>query len=224
MQKRIHLITIDAAGTLIRPWPSVGKVYADVALKYGLEVNEEIVDSRFYKILGDAQRNQEVTSGEEKDFWKYVVTEVFLPFAKGKDLSSIFEELWNLFGSGEHWRLAEGAIQTLEELRKRNYRLAILSNNDSRLRGVIRDLGIIDLFEHLFISSELGCEKPDLEIFRAVEAKTQVSSDQILHLGDSHSRDFTGARNAGWSAILFGRPALEKDQIFNFPQLLDFLQ
>ena len=156
MQKRIHLITIDAAGTLIRPWPSVGKVYADVALKYGLEVNEEIADSRFYKILGDAQRNQEVTSGEEKDFWKYVVTEVFLPFAKGKELSSIFEELWNLFGSGEHWRLAEGAIQTLEELRKRNYRLAILSNNDSRLRGVIRDLGIIDLFEHLFISSELG--------------------------------------------------------------------
>ena len=49
------------------------------------------------------------------------------------------------------------------------------------------------------------------------------SSFKILHLGDSHSRDFLGARNAGWSALLYGEPKLENEQISCFSELLDYL-
>jgi len=114
-------------------------------------------------------------------------------------------------------------MDTLKTLRERGYELAVLSNNDSRLRSVLNDLQIDQVFHHLFISSEMGCEKPDLEIFRQVEAVTGKKSADILHLGDSYSRDFLGARNAGWSALLYGEPRLEDEQITHFPELLERL-
>lgn len=223
MPSPIRLLTVDAAGTLVRPWPSVGAVYGSTARKFGLQVEDSEVDRRFYDIFGKAQINRQITQGEEKEFWRHVVCEVFLPYAKDIDLDPLFEELWDLFAHGEHWRLAEGAKETLSELKKRGYELAVLSNNDSRLRSVLDDLEVSPLFDEIFISSELGCEKPDPEIFRSVERTMRKTPDQILHLGDSHSRDFEGARAAGWSALLFGSPRLEEQQIESFSELLGHL-
>jgi HAD superfamily hydrolase (TIGR01549 family) len=135
----------------------------------------------------------------------------------------LFEELWNLFAKGECWKLAEKAESTLNTLRERGYELAVLSNNDARLRSVLNDLKIDQAFDHLFISSEMGCEKPELEIFRKVEQTMDRKPNEILHLGDSHSRDFLGARKAGWSALLYGEPKLENEQITCFSELLNYL-
>jgi len=223
MSPSICLLTIDAAGTLIRPWPSVGAVYGKTARKYGLNVKDSVVDSKFYETFGTAQKDKKITLGEEKDFWRHVVHEIFRPYSSGLELNPIFEELWDMFAHGDHWRLAEGVQSTLRELKKRGYRLAVLSNNDSRLRSVLEELKIDSLFEEIFISAEMGCEKPDPAIFRKVESRTQTKPHEILHLGDSHSRDFEGAKNAGWSALLFGLPRLEEEQIKSFPELLDLL-
>ncbi len=216
----IRLLTIDAAGTLVRPWPSVGAVYGRTAREYGIEATDEEVDQNFYQSFGKLQTCKATNDGEEKEFWRQVVTETFRPFSRDKDIEPLFEDLWNLFARGDCWKLAEGASDTLNTLRERGYELAVLSNNDSRLRTVLADLQIDQAFDHLFISSEMGCEKPDMEIFRKVEAATDKKPAEILHLGDSHSRDFLGARHAGWSALLYGEPRLEEDQIRSFSELL----
>ena len=223
MSNPIRVLTVDAAGTLIQPWPSVGAVYGKTARKYGIEVQDEQVNERFYEVFGQAQKNKKITLGEEKDFWREVVNQTFQPFARGKKIDPIFEILWNLFAEGEHWRIAEGAESTLKMLRQRGYRLAVLSNNDSRLRSVLNDHNIASLFDEIFISSELGVEKPDPAIFRAVEQTMSENPSAFLHLGDSHSRDFEGAQKAGWSALLYGHPMIEKLQIKTFPELLDHL-
>ena len=142
MSNPIRVLTVDAAGTLIQPWPSVGAVYGKTARKYGIEVQDEQVNERFYEVFGQAQKNKKITLGEEKDFWREVVNQTFQPFAQGKKIDPIFEILWNLFAEGEHWRIAEGAESTLKMLRQRGYRLAVLSNNDSRLRSVLNDHNI----------------------------------------------------------------------------------
>ena len=219
----IRLLTVDAAGTLVRPWPSVGAVYGRTAREYGIEVLDEEVDTEFYKTFGRLQTCKQTNEGEESEFWRQVVTQTFRPFAGNKNLDPLFEELWNLFAKGECWKLAEKAESTLFTLRKRGYELAVLSNNDARLRSVLADLKIDQAFDHLFISSEMGCEKPELEIFRKVEQTMDRKPNEILHLGDSHSRDFLGARNAGWSALLYGEPKLENEQISCFSELLNYL-
>ena len=223
MSNPTHVITVDAAGTLIRPWPSVGAVYAKTAREFGLSVQDEEVDQRFYEVFGKVQKDRKITSGEEKDFWKQVVLAVFEPYAADRNLDSLFEELWELFARGEHWRLAEGAKEVLGQLKDRGYRLAVLSNNDSRLRSVLEDLGIDSLFDKIFISSEMGVEKPEPEIFREVEKSFGEEPSSFLHLGDSYSRDFEGAQRAGWKALLFGKPIIEKRQITAFAELLEWL-
>ena len=219
----IRLLTVDAAGTLVRPWPSVGAVYGRTAREHGIEVSDEEVNTEFYKTFGRLQTCKQTNEGEESEFWRQVVTQTFRPFARNKNLDSLFEELWNLFAKGECWKLAEKAESTLNTLRERGYELAVLSNNDARLRSVLADLKIDQAFDHLFISSEMGCEKPELEIFRKVEQAMDRKSNEILHLGDSHSRDFLGARKAGWSALLYGEPKLENEQISCFSELLNYL-
>jgi REG-2-like HAD superfamily hydrolase len=223
MPNSIKVLTVDAAGTLIQPWPSVGAVYGKTAREFGIEINDNEVNERFYKVFGQAQTNKKITMGEEKDFWREVVTTIFKPFANGQKIDPIFEILWNLFAEGKHWRIAESAEITLRKIKDRGYRLAILSNNDSRLRSVLNDHSITPLFEELFISSELGVEKPDPNIFQAVEKKMNEAPSSFLHLGDSHSRDFEGAKAAGWSALLYGKPIIEASQITSFPELLDHL-
>lgn len=223
MSNPTHVITVDAAGTLIRPWPSVGAVYAKTAREFGLSVQDEEVDQRFYEVFGKLQKDRKITSGEERDFWRQVVLAVFEPYAADRNLDSLFEELWELFARGEHWRLAEGAKEVLGQLKDRGYRLAVLSNNDSRLRSVLEDLGIDSLFEKIFISSEMGVEKPEPEIFREVEKSFGEEPSRFLHLGDSYSRDFEGAQRAGWKALLFGKPIIEKRQITAFAELLEWL-
>ena len=217
------IITIDAAGTLIRPWPSVGSVYGRTARKFGLTVKDEEVDRRFYEVFGKVQKDCKITTGTEKDFWRQVVRGVFEPHAQKRNLDPLFDELWELFARGDHWRLADGAKNTLSELQERGYRLAVLSNNDSRLRSVLKDLAIDSLFEKIFISSEMGIEKPDPAIFREVEKSFGKEPSRFLHVGDSHSRDFEGARKAGWDALLFGKPIIEERQITTFPELLALL-
>jgi len=223
MSNSTHVITVDAAGTLMRPWPSVGAVYGKTARGFGLPVKDEEVDERFYEIFGKVQKDRKITSGGEKDFWRQVVLAVFEPQAGKRNIEPLFEELWDLFARGEHWRLAEGAKDVLGELKERGYRLAVLSNNDSRLHKVLEDLAIGSLFEKIFISSEMGVEKPDLRIFRKVEEAFGKKPSNFLHLGDSHSRDFEGARQAGWDALLFGKPIIEERQITAFAELLERL-
>lgn len=218
-----RLLTVDAAGTLVRPWPSVGAVYGRTAREHGIEVSDEEVNTEFYKTFGRLQTCKQTNEGEESEFWRQVVTQTFRPFAGNKNLDPLFEELWNLFAKGECWKLAEKAESTLNTLRVRGYELAVLSNNDARLRSVLADLKIDQAFDHLFISSEMGCEKPELEIFRKVEQTMDRKPNEILHLGDSHSRDFLGARKAGWSALLYGEPKLENEQISCFSELLNYL-
>ena len=219
----IRLLTVDAAGTLVRPWPSVGAVYGRTAREHGIEVSDEEVNTEFYKTFGRLQTCKQTNEGEESEFWRQVVTQTFRPFAGNKNLDPLFQELWNLFAKGECWKLAEKAESTLNTLRERGYELAVLSNNDARLRSVLKDLKIDQAFDHLFISNEMGCEKPELEIFRKVEQTMDRKPNEILHLGDSHSRDFLGARKAGWSALLYGEPKLENEQISCFSELLNYL-
>lgn len=219
----IRLLTVDAAGTLVRPWPSVGAVYGRTAREHGIEASDEEVNECFYQTFGKLQTCKKTNGGEESEFWRQVVTETFRPFAGDQNLDPLFEELWDLFAKGDCWKLAEHAHSTLTILRERGYQLAVLSNNDSRLRSVLADLAIDQSFDHLFISSEMGCEKPEPEIFRKVEVAMGRQPAEILHLGDSHSRDFLGARNAGWNALLFGEPKLEELQITCFSELLDHL-
>ena len=45
-----------------------------------------------------------------------MVSITFKPFYEGAKIDELFEELWELFSSGEPWKVADQAVETLKTL------------------------------------------------------------------------------------------------------------
>lgn len=89
-------------------------------------------------------------------------------------------------------------IQTL----KSKYKIALLSNYPNILRQKLIDLNLICLFDEVIISSEVGCQKPQPEIFAVLFNKFNVKPGEVIFVDDT-PRSLEGAREIGYAPILF---------------------
>ena len=202
----ITTVTLDVGGTLLFPYPSVGEVYAEVMADQGIEVAREQLEERFRKMFALTRVGPRavVDDATEREFWRGLVREVIGDFCTEDGFEALFQDLYDAFAHPDRWRIAGDAVATIKELTRRGYRLAVLSNADSRLRHVLEVRGITGLMEQVFISAEVGFEKPDPRIFRHVEQVLRVEPFQVAHVGDSQFHDGDGARAAGWSPFVLG--------------------
>jgi putative hydrolase of the HAD superfamily len=127
------------------------------------------------------------------------------PSLSEADRDNFFEIAYEHFAEAGVWGLYHEVVNVLEQLRPR-FQLAVVSNFDGRLRLVLRHLGISKYFSHTFISSELGADKPDPEIFRRAITIMRLKPDEILHVGDDAERDWKAAAAAGLSVFRLDRP------------------
>jgi putative hydrolase of the HAD superfamily len=74
------------------------------------------------------------------------------------------------------------------------------------LRFILQNLGISKFFAHVFISSELGADKPDPEIFRRALKIMHLGANEALHVGDDPERDWKAAAAAGLLVFRLDRP------------------
>jgi len=201
----VQAITFDAAGTLIEPHPSVGEVYAEELAKLGYTLEPETLENRFRASFKALKRDQP-KAVLDREGWRKIVAGTLRELTPEGDFDRQFEALWNAFALPERWRVLPRVEPTLASLHPR-LPLYVLSNNDSRLRGILDGLGLGQHFEDVFISAELGVEKPDPAIFRLAQERIGAAAGAILHVGDSPMEDAHGALNAGWQAALVGPKA-----------------
>ncbi len=203
---QIAAITFDAGGTLIRPHPSVGQVYAEVLANHGIVADPDALDCSFHaatRKLGRTPRHN-VSEASEKDYWQAVVKKTMGSAVSDGLFHVVFAELYETFASAQRWKLATGVRKTLSRAREAGFRLAVFSNSDRRFRKVFEGLDIHGFFEEIFLSSEIGSEKPDPIAFRHVESSMGLPPQRLLHVGDSIHHDADGAIAAGWNHLLIG--------------------
>lgn len=104
------------------------------------------------------------------------------------------------------FRAFPNAFATLEELRSRGVRLAVLSNWDFRLPVALEETGLAHFFDFILASAHTGVEKPAREFFDkglslARRFKPQLAANECFYLGDHYEKDVLGARNAGLSPL-----------------------
>lgn len=200
----LRAVTFDVGGTLVAPHPSVGGIYAEVLTEHGIRADADVIERDFRAAFRRHEKSLSTAAGE---FWERVFRDACSSASIPSDLfSAVFAATYATFGRGYRWRVLEGARETVSALRDRGLQLAILSNSDSRFHSVLAELGLTPFFTHRFLSGEVGYEKPDVRLFRHVEAELKLSPEQILHVGDSRRADFEGARTAGWRAFLVEPP------------------
>ena len=59
--------------------------------------------------------------------------------------------------------------------------------------------------ENIFVSADVGAEKPDRKIFEYAERTMELEEAAIWFVGDSYELDVKGAVNAGWNAVWMNR-------------------
>jgi putative hydrolase of the HAD superfamily len=213
-----EVIFFDAAGTLIRLERPVGWHYAEVARKHGLKADEERMESAFREVW-KARPFRPASPGARKEddrpWWREFALDVLrtaAPSAGKIDEDAWFEELYVHFAEPGVWVLYDDAMRCLNHLAGR-FRLAVISNFDQRLRLVLEELGVAARFEQIFISSEIGCEKPHPEIFRRALDVMDVEAGRCLHVGDDPERDWAGAAAAGIAVFQVRRPDVTLDHL-----------
>ena len=85
----------------------------------------------------------------------------------------------------------------LETLRRLGLRLAVVSNSNGTVAGLLEALGLAGWLDAVVDSGVVGFEKPDPRIFRHAAAALGVEPAEAVHVGDLYSVDVVGARAAG---------------------------
>jgi putative hydrolase of the HAD superfamily len=199
---QIKAITFDVGGTLIEPWPSVGNVYAEVAARHGLKTfSPDQLNTRFKQAWRARQ-----SFGHSRADWEELVNEIFRINPKLSD-GIFFAELYNRFAQPDAWHLFEDVMPALDALASREIKLAVISNWDERLRGLLHALKLDSYFEAFAISCEIGFPKPSPVIFEHAAQRLGLPRESILHIGDSQEMDIAGATSAGFQALQIHRGA-----------------
>lgn len=104
-----------------------------------------------------------------------------------------------------YWLPFSGVTEVLLELKKRQAGLGVISNWDHTARDVLSAAGLIDFFDHLVISCEVDCAKPDKRIFNLALQQAAVSARDCLYIGDNYYDDALGSRKVGMKALILNR-------------------
>ena len=207
----IKAILFDAAGTLFFLTKTVGEHYAFVGREVGLDLNAQELDRAFHRAWQAMPRRVAIEGpreNDDKDWWRELIRLVFdqlTPSLSDLDRDNFFEVAYEHFAEPDVWELYPEVPGVLEQLQKR-FQLAVISNFDGRLRSILQHLGISKYFRHVFISSELGADKPDPEIFHRALNIMHLRADEALYVGDDPERDWKAATAAGLSVFRLDRP------------------
>ncbi len=204
-------IFFDAAGTLIRLTKSVGAHYALVAQRQGLTLDPGRLDAAFgqvWKEMPLRPATGEPRADDDKGWWRDLVERLLdrvAPEVNPLDRDTFFEAAYGHFAEAGVWELYPEVTDVLRDLAPQ-YELAIVSNFDGRLRMIIEHLGISTYFRHVFLSSELGADKPDPLIYRRALKISGFAPNEVLHAGDDPVRDWRAASEAGLAVFRLNRP------------------
>ncbi|KAF0246309.1 MAG: Haloacid dehalogenase-like hydrolase domain-containing protein [Planctomycetota bacterium] len=142
--------------------------------------------------------------GERKRWHAYFWT--ILSAAGWLDRALIPDALRTLFRVNQTFTLwsrpGRGAEETLRNLKNLGYRLAVISNSDGSVEGMLDRLGLKAHLEFVIDSKIVGIEKPDPRIFRMALQQSGADPARALYVGDMFHIDVLGARSVGMDAVL----------------------
>lgn len=206
----LKAVTFDAAGTLIHLAEPVGTVYARISAEHGFSVEPHAITQAFHDVWARTPLPFSPGAGhhsDEREWWRQLVHAIYAdagcPIPPGERFDAFFDALYLHYEKPGAWLALPDAHEVLQRV-SQGYRCAILSNFDSRLRHILRDLELLPFFETLFLSGEQKLSKPDPRLFQRVTETLALSPAEILHVGDDPRCDWQGAESAGFQTFRVG--------------------
>ncbi len=203
----IRAICFDVHDTLINKGGAQGlaaakKMAVELLAKKYKHVNNDVFEQAWAKSMIKAidlhQSEQEISAEE----WYSNIYLNMGIFNVDKDL---IYELNRAFMDGfrSYTTVFPGVRESLDFLSRSGYKLAVVSNSlGPNTRIDLETTGLVNYFEQIVISSEVGWRKPHPEIFRRVLELLDVQPSETVFVGDNIREDIKGATDAGIHAVM----------------------
>ena len=149
--------------------------------------------------------------GENKESGDYELWAKWLtPELPEEKLRAICHELTYQYRQSKGLRrVVEGGYEVIQALRKRGFKLGIISNliGEEEIHDWLRRDGLADTFDAVVLSSICRIRKPDPEMYFMGCRELGLEPGECASIADNLNRDITGAKLAGIGAnILFISP------------------
>ncbi len=120
------------------------------------------------------------------------------------------------------------ALKLLAALKAQGFILGAISDWETTLPDLLRELGIAPYLDALAVSATVGVTKPDARLFGEALRRANVAAETALHVGDWYELDVLGARSAGMQTLLFDHAGRRADadcpRVTTFDALAAFLR
>ena len=163
-----------------------------------------------------------------KDFWQVTEDSLDKSMKAFKINLAMRSELLNLYKKLSTFPEVKGA---LNDLKKKNYKISILSNGTpSLLNELVSSNNLDNVFDDIFSIEEVGIYKPDSKVYNLPIKKYQIKKDEVAFLS-ANTWDVSGGGNFGYNSIWVNRNKnifdnldyKPKNEVENLTQLLDIV-
>ncbi len=164
-----------------------------------------------------------------KDFWQITEDSLDKSMKIFEIDMSMKKELLNLYKVLSPYSEVKDVLETLK---KKNFKLSILSNGTpALLNQLVKSNNLNDLFDDLFSIEEVKTYKPDSKVYDLPINKYKIKPEEITFLS-ANTWDVSGGGNYGYNSIWVNRNKSQfdnldyqpKNEIGNLSQLLDILE
>ena len=212
MNTPIQHILFDLGGTLMHARGDWAPIFeqADQALANFLRGYRIKLDAKIFR-----KRLHDYYNQRDKDFqettYHFVLRELLqeLGYAEIPEsvLRSALDAMFEV--TQTNWVLEEDTMETIKQLKSKNYKLGIFSNagDDKDVRTLVWSLGLRPHFDFVLTSAACFYRKPHPRAFEIALARWNVPPEEAAMVGDSLQADIFGARNLGMQAIWISRRA-----------------
>ena len=140
--------------------------------------------------------------GRHKDFWQITEDSLDKSMRTFDIDASMKNELLRLYKVLSPF---EEVPETLEKLKEKNLKLAILSNGTPSLwKELVKSNNLDNLFDDLFSIEEVGIYKPDSKVYDLPIKKYKIKSNEVAFLS-ANTWDVSGGGNYGYNSIWVNR-------------------
>ena len=206
------VVFFDIGGTLMHDDPPVPEVFTRVARRRGHEITVRDVEPCMAQV--DEYYQQEYL--RDGDFWcvHERAVQIWLDMYDmmadycGIRDRGLSQAVYDEYLLPENWSLFPDAPACLKGLKRRGFRLGVISNWDATLEGLLREMGYLPYFDEVVSSAAVGCRKPGSAIFEIALERMGASASDAVHVGDLPEADGEGAASAGIRPIIIDRKSV----------------
>ena len=193
--KNIKAIIFDAYGTLFDVNSAAEKCKGKIGDKWEDFANYWRTTQLEYTWLRSLMNRH-------KDFWKITEDSLDKSMKFFKIDNSMRNDLLNLYKVLSPFSEVK---ETLNKLKKKDFKLAILSNGTPSLLGdLVKNNNLENIFDDIFSIEEVGIFKPDSKVYELPVNKYNIKKDEILFLS-ANTWDVSGGGNYGYNSVWVNR-------------------